>query len=291
MKLVPATLLTGAGLAAYAFYEPFRYRLTTKDVPLHAGAPALRVLHLSDMHMRAGDRKLVAWLKALPDVLGEPPDLILSTGDMIEENAGIDLLLEALTPLEARLGRLYVLGSHDYYVSAFKAYTKYFDADKSPVKTRPADTMRLEKGLRSKGWIPLANTTHVMETTHGRLRLAGVDDPYLKRHRTEHIERCNDEVLAIGLVHAPDVVSEWILAGFDLVVAGHTHGGQVRLPGIGALVTNCSLPNALAGGLTPIGAGWLHVSPGLGAGKYSPIRFACRPEATLLELAPGSCSA
>jgi predicted MPP superfamily phosphohydrolase len=87
-------------------------------------------------------------------------------------------------------------------------------------------------------------------------------------------------------MHAPDVVSEWFLTGFDLVLAGHTHGGQVRIPGIGALVTNCSLPTALAGGLHRIHGGWLHVSPGLGTGKYSPIRFACPPEATLLHLEP-----
>ena len=134
----------------------------------------------------------------------------------------------------------------------------------------------------------LVNRTHLLESPHGRIRLAGVDDPYIRRHNTDHIERSDDDVLAIGLVHAPDVVSEWLLAGFDLVVAGHTHGGQVRVPGIGALVSNCSLPNALAGGLHRIGPGWLHVSPGLGTSKFAPIRFACRPEATLLRLRPES---
>jgi predicted MPP superfamily phosphohydrolase len=75
-----------------------------------------------------------------------------------------------------------------------------------------------------------------------------------------------------------------LLAGFDLVLGGHTHAGQVRIPGVGALVTNSSLPAALGGGLHRIGSGWLHVSPGLGTGRFAPIRFACRPEATLLVL-------
>jgi predicted MPP superfamily phosphohydrolase len=71
------------------------------------------------------------------------------------------------------------------------------------------------------------------------------------------------------------------------VLAGHTHGGQVRVPGVGALVTNCDLERSRARGLsplTPAGGGWLHVSAGLGASPYLPVRFACRPEATVLEL-------
>ncbi|MEA2517702.1 MAG: uncharacterized protein QOG16_1540, partial [Actinomycetota bacterium] len=91
-------------------------------------------------------------------------------------------------------------------------------------------------------------------------------------------------VLAIGLAHAPDVVSQWMLQGFDLVFTGHTHAGQVRVPGFGAVVTNSSLPTELAGGLHRVGSGWLHVSPGLGTGRFAPIRFNCRPEATLLEI-------
>jgi predicted MPP superfamily phosphohydrolase len=129
----------------------------------------------------------------------------------------------------------------------------------------------------------LTNRSTVVETEWGRLKLAGVDDPYLGRHDVRVIHRDDDDTFAIGLVHAPDVVSEWFLAGFDLVVAGHTHAGQVRVPLYGALVTNCSLPTGLAGGAHRIGNGWLHVSPGLGTGRFSPIRFDCRPEATVLE--------
>jgi predicted MPP superfamily phosphohydrolase len=87
-------------------------------------------------------------------------------------------------------------------------------------------------------------------------------------------------------MHAPDLTSEWALEGFDLILAGHTHGGQVRVPFVGALTTNSSLPNRLACGPFRVGGAWLHVSPGLGTGPYSRIRFNCPPEATLLELAP-----
>ncbi len=93
-------------------------------------------------------------------------------------------------------------------------------------------------------------------------------------------------MLALGLVHSPDVVTEWVLNGFDLIVAGHTHGGQLRLPLKGALVSYSSLPAPRASGLSRVGDGWLHVSPGLGTSKFTPVRFLCRPEATLLQLRP-----
>lgn len=276
--------LAGAG---YAFYEPYRYRLSCRDLDIASGA-RLTVLHLSDTHMSGGDGRLVRWLEALPEMLSDVPDLVLATGDLIQGDDGIGPLVAALGDIEARLGRFYVLGSHDYYQSSFQSYTKYWTARRGEIRAAPADTKRLEDGLQAGGWVSLNNRTEMIESEQGRIRLAGVDDPYLDRHSTGHIERASSDVAAIGLVHAPDVVSQWLLNGFDLVVAGHTHGGQVRLPLVGAVVTNCSLPATLASGAHRIGSGWLHVSPGLGSGRFSPIRFNCRPEATLLRLGP-SC--
>jgi uncharacterized protein len=283
--------LLGSGLAAggaYSVWETRRYTLETRRLEVPPSTPALRVLHLSDTHMRAGHRRLRAWLEALPGALGGLPDLVLATGDLVEENNGIEPLVAALGRLTSRLGCFYVLGSHDYYLARFQPHTKYFSRDRTPVKAPKADSARLERGLEAAGWRGLSNDSVVLESDVGRIRLTGVDDPYLKRHRTDHIERRAGEALAIGLMHSPDVVSEFILAGFDLVVAGHTHAGQVRIPGIGALVTNCSLPAPLAGGAHRIGNGWLHVSPGLGTGRFSPVRFNCLPEATVLELVPAA---
>jgi predicted MPP superfamily phosphohydrolase len=72
--------------------------------------------------------------------------------------------------------------------------------------------------------------------------------------------------------------------GADLVLAGHTHGGQLCVPGVGALVTNCDLPRSRAKGMSQHGDAVLHVSAGLGTSPYAPVRFACRPEATLLTI-------
>lgn len=276
----------GAGLAAYALYEPYRYRLVTHELAVRWVGPPLDVLHLSDTHLSPKDTKLMAFLKGLPDRLPKMPDLVLATGDLIQGDEAIDPLLESISGIEARYGRFYVFGSHDYYASSGPSYTKYFSNDKVMRRAIATDWERLEEGLQTKGWIALTNSEHTLDLNGAAVRVAGVDDPYLERHETAHIHRSTEDDLAIALAHAPDVVSEWILNGFDLVVAGHTHAGQVRLPFAGALVTNCSLPSALASGPNRIGAGWLHVSPGLGTGRYSPIRFLAQPEATLLRLLP-----
>jgi predicted MPP superfamily phosphohydrolase len=277
----------GAIAAVYPFVERRRYHLGRRAVPVRPACPPLTILHLSDTHLTAGDRKLARFLGELPKTVGTP-DLVLATGDLIEDDGGIEPFLEAVEGLRGRLGRYYVLGSHDYYQSKMKAPTHYLSAGRGPAGARPADVDRLEAGLSSQGWISLGNRTELLqhEGRLGAIRLAGVDDPYLGRHRTDHIARGRDDVAAIGLTHAPDVVSEWILNGYDLVLAGHTHGGQLRFPIVGAAVTNSSLPTALAAGLHRVGAGWLHVSMGLGTSRYSPVRFLARPEATLLELVP-----
>lgn len=284
-KFLKGAVGLGAVAAAYPFIERRLYHLQRTAVPVPASSPPLTVLHLSDTHLTARDRKLARFVARLPDEVGTP-DLVLATGDLIEDDGGIEPLLEALEGVRGRLGRFYVLGSHDYYQAKLKPPTRYFTSHRGPSGARAADVDRLEAGLGSQGWTSLVNRTEMVDAEGGTIRLAGVDDPYLGRERTGHIERGRGEVLAIGLTHAPDVVSPWLLNGYDLVLAGHTHGGQLRLPFVGAVVTNSSLPAALAAGLHRVGGGSLHVSMGLGTSKFTPVRFLARPEATLLELVP-----
>lgn len=284
MRILRIAATGAVGLGAYAVAERHWYRLGHQRVELDGGNRSLNILQVSDTHLTARNGPLIRWLEALPQRMPFVPDIIAATGDFISGNEAIDPVLRLLNGLPAKLGRFYVLGSHDYYQPRFEGYFKYFTGSKEEVRPVPADTGRLRDGLEKAGWVSLMNSTELLDGPTGTIRLAGVDDPYLKRHRTEHIVRGEREALAVALVHTPDVVSEFLLAGFDLVLAGHTHGGQVRIPGIGALTTNCSLDVGLARGLHRVGAGWLHVSPGLGTGPYGPIRFNCRPEATLLEV-------
>lgn len=290
---IPAPLLAfTAALGVYPFIEKWLYRVN--HVALAgarrasggtASVPPVAILHVSDMHMKASDTRLMRFLERVPDALEHEPDVVVATGDLIDDDSGIEPAVATLGALFPDAPRFYVLGSHDYFQSRFKSYLKYFTSrGRGAVHAPHADVARLEAGLKGAGWVAVTNSSTTVEAPFGRLLVSGVDDPYLDRHHTGHISREAGVDLALGLVHAPDVVSEWALAGFDLVLAGHAHAGQVRVPGIGALVTNCSLPNALAGGATRIGDAWLHVSPGLGTGRFGPIRFNCRPEVTLLTL-------
>ena len=274
------------GVAAYAFIEPYRFKLREVTIPAPLGAPGLTLLHVSDLHLRKTNRRLKGFLDEVPDLIDKTPDLVLATGDLLEDDTGIDPVVESLNRLDARLGRFYVPGSHDYFQAHRPSYLKYWRKDGSKGLTKRADTARLEKGLQAKGWISLTNRSEVIETDAGPVRLAGVDDPHLKWHDTSHLGRLDGEVYAIGLMHAPDLVSDFALRGFDLILAGHTHGGQVRVPGVGAVVTNSALPAALAKGMSRVGGAWLHVSPGLGTSVFSPIRFGSRPEITLIRLSP-----
>ena len=280
--------LAAAGAGVYALAEAKSYRLVRHDVAVPQGIPPLRILHLSDTHLWGSNRRLIDFLERLPEMIGVTPDLVLATGDLIENDTGIEPLVSAFKNLDARLGRFYVLGSHDYYRSSLKGVSGIFKAllkmERAPVTAHRNSTALLEEGLVAAGWISVINRTEWIEDGGTKIRIAGTDDPYLRRHRTDHAARAEDEDLVIALIHAPDIVSEWLLSGSDLVLAGHTHAGQVRAPLVGALVANCSLPLELAGGLQKIGRGWLHVSPGLGTSRFSPIRFLARPEATLLTL-------
>jgi len=121
---------------------------------------------------------------------------------------------------------------------------------------------------------------------------AGVDDPHIDRDRYDTIAGPANAAanLRLGVVHAPytRVLDRFAADGYQLVMAGHTHGGQLCLPFRGALVTNCDLDTRRAKGLSQHSAdgrtAWLHVSAGVGTSPYAPIRFACPPEATLLTL-------
>jgi len=280
------------GLAYAAGIEVRSFRLRRVEVPvLPAGQRPLRVLHLSDLHLLPRQGRKRAFVRALA---GLSPDLVVNTGDSIAHPGAVDALLADLGPLLDRPG-VFVLGSNDYYAPRPKNPARYLLPDDGRrVQGRPLPWPRLRDGLSEAGWLDLGNARGRLKVDGREVDLVGVDDPHLGRDRYADVAGPLDPAadLALGVTHSPEprVLDAMTADGAGLILAGHTHGGQLRVPGYGALVTNCGLDRARARGLSSWRydgrEAWLHVSAGLGTSPYAPVRFACPPEASLLTLVP-----
>jgi uncharacterized protein len=283
-----AVATAGAACVAYGvLVERDWYRLRRETVPaLEPGRPPLTVLHLSDLHLTVADGRRVEFLRRLAD---EPADLVVLTGDMLGEPEGLGPVLDALGRFSPALGACAVLGSNDYWAPRFHNWLGYFVGPSTRKRRRATGRnpwRELVAGLEGAGWLVLSNRRGRL----GDVELAGMDDPHIRRDdpRVAVPPTGDPARLRVGVVHSPyrRSLDAFERNGYTLLLAGHTHGGQVRLPGVGALVTNCDLPRARVRGLSRWGESWLHVSAGLGTSKYAPFRFACRPEASLLEVVP-----
>jgi predicted MPP superfamily phosphohydrolase len=295
-----------AGLAYSAGYEVRSFRLRRVSVPvLPAGARPLRVLQLSDIHMVNGQGKKQRWLRELAAL---KPDFVVNTGDNLSDPEAVPQTLDALGPL-MELPGVYVFGSNDYYGPVPKSPARYLGAmfsgnhglngaDGKPRRGitdaihNPWEDLR--DGFDRAGWLDLTNTRGRLKVEGLDLEFTGLDDPHIRRDRYARVAGGPSEGadLSIGVVHAPYLraLDAFTADGYPLVLAGHTHGGQLCVPFYGALVTNCDLDRKRVKGLSSHTAdgqrSYLHVSAGCGTNRYTPVRFACPPEATLLTLTP-----
>jgi predicted MPP superfamily phosphohydrolase len=261
-------------------------------VPVLApGARPLRVLHVSDLHLTPGQKAKREWVRSLA---GLEPDLVVDTGDNLAHREAVPAVLDALGPLLERPGA-FVMGSNDYYEPTFKNPARYLLRVGEPRLSKqrlPTDDLR--DGLLAAGWVDLDNARERIKADHREIELVGTDDAHIRQDRYHDVAGPADPAadLSIGVTHAPyrRVLDPMVADGFPLVLAGHTHGGQLCVPFLGALVTNCDLPRRQAKGLSTHEHGgrraFLHVSAGVGTSPYAQVRFACRPEATLLTLVP-----
>jgi uncharacterized protein len=283
----------GAGCLAYAgLYEVNAFRLRRFTLPVLPGnARPIRLLHVSDVHMTPADTARQRWLSTLGAL---EPDLVINTGDNLAHQEAVPFVLGSFGRLLDRPG-VYVWGANDYYAPKFRNPLKYF-LGPSRLKRLPERTLPwqdLGRGFKEAGWIDLTHTRASLEIKGVRIGFRGTDDAHIDQDRYADVAGPidRDEIdLAVGVTHAPyrRVLDAMTADGHDLIMAGHTHGGQVCVPFYGALVTNCDLDTRRAKGLSQHSASghtaWLHVSAGVGTSPYAPIRFACAPEATLLTL-------
>ena len=291
-------LACAAGLVYAAGVEARSYVLRRVELPiLPAGHEPLRVLHLSDLHLTPGQTKKQTWLRGLGAL---EPDLVVNTGDNLAHLESVPVVLDALDGLLDAPG-VFVLGSNDYYAPSTRNPVRYLlpDDGRRNITTPVLPWRDLRDGFENRGWLDLSNRKDTLTVKDTRFAFAGVDDPHLRYDDLAAVAGEADQSadVRIGVAHAPylRVLDAFARDGYETILAGHTHGGQLCLPFKGAIVTNCDLDTARAKGLhrhpadsatSDPGSSWLHVSAGLGTSPYAPVRFCCRPEATLLTLTP-----
>jgi predicted MPP superfamily phosphohydrolase len=291
----------GAGGLAYASVierNAFTVRRASAPV-LPTGAASLRVVHISDIHLVPRQARKIEWIRSLAAL---EPDLVVNTGDNFGDLEALPAVLRALEPLLAVPG-VFVLGSNDYFAPGLKNPARYLTkAHARHQASVPLPTADLADAFCAAGWADLSNARSTLSVAGQTLEFVGVDDPHLHYDRYAAVAGPHDPsaTLTVGVTHAPytRVLDSMTADGAVLVFAGHTHGGQLCLPFYGTLVTNCDLDRHRAKGLSrwwpgagatpsseaPADAAWMHVSAGLGTSPYAPVRFACRPEVTLLTL-------
>lgn len=295
----------GAGVAAYAVVvERNNFRVRHEFLPLLApGARPLTILHFSDLHMAPWQRGKQDWIRSL---IALEPDLIVNTGDNMGHRDGLAGVKRAFEPF-ASIPGVYVNGSNDYYGPVAKNPLRYLMGPSgSRQRAQDLDVNAMQAYFENElGWLSLNNSARAITVNGSNLEFFGTNDAHRGWDRLDHLpgaidqmrenvgwqdDQTSAEVTTIGVTHAPyrRVLNSFITHGADLIFAGHTHGGQVCMPGVGALVTNCDLPREQASGLSmwhhARGAAYLNVSAGIGTSIYAPVRFACRPEAALVTL-------
>ncbi|MGW1201079.1 metallophosphoesterase [Streptomyces sp. NPDC002536] len=293
------TAVGAAGLAYAAGFEVRSFRLRRVTVPvLPPGMRPLRVLQVSDIHMVGGQRKKQRWLQSLA---GLRPDFVINTGDNLSDPEAVPETLDALGPL-MRFPGAYVFGSNDYYGPRLRNPARYLleratgrhglNGNKPVVGAIHNPWEDLRDGFDRAGWVNLTNTRGSLKIDSMEIALTGLDDPHIKRDRYARVAGGpqEDADFSMAVVHAPylRVLDAFAADRYPLILAGHTHGGQLCIPFYGALVTNCDIDAGRVKGLSTHKAGghrsYLHVSAGCGTNRYTPVRFACPPEATLLTL-------
>ncbi|MGN6130240.1 MAG: metallophosphoesterase [Nocardioidaceae bacterium] len=286
-------LAGAAGLAYAAGVEVRWFALREAEMPvLPPGHRPLTVLHLSDLHVTPTQHRKHAWVRALADLR---PDLVVSTGDNLAHMRSVPVVLDMLDGLLDVPG-VFVLGSNDYFAPSLRNPVRYLLPDDGRRNTATAQLpwRKLRAAFLERGWRDLDNRKDTLQVGDTTFAFAGVDDPHLGYDDLAAVAGPADASadVRVGVTHAPylRVLDQFAADGYDAIFAGHTHGGQLCLPFKGALVTNCDLDTGRVKGLHRHGPAWLHVSGGLGTSPYAPVRFCCRPEATLLRLTPAPIS-
>lgn len=318
--IASAAILAALGYYVFVF-EPRNFKLTRLDISIKdeelknklragPGDKVVTILHLSDFHLRKDrkGRKLFDFVQGLTYL---EPDLVFITGDLVEQDTNQDYLVQMLGPLSAKLAKFAVFGVHDYYNKTPEEFLKNMIKRKRRYD-RQNDAGLLTQKLSGIGIKVLENES-ICLGADPELEIVGIGDSIIERadigkafkgldrhpgqvDKTKSMEISkNTEAfhepirpgrLRIAITHTPEeeLIAELSKRGVDMLFCGHTHGGQIRLPLIGALISGAKLRARYASGLFYFKDMVFFVSRGLGEGRYSPLRFYCQPEAVLIDI-------
>ncbi|MDO5494394.1 MAG: metallophosphoesterase [bacterium] len=305
----------GAGVLGWSLAQAaWGHRIRELDLTPSPAPAELTVLHLSDMHLLPRLAARRRFLRSLAE--RTRPDLVVFTGDALASPAAVPAVLRDMDAL-LDLPGVFVFGSNDYVGPSFKNPLQYFrksaPTHRSEPQKLPAEAFA--DALRRRGWLDLRNARGQLTVKGVELSFVGVDDPHIDLDSLPADDGLRGH-LHIGVGHAPYLrtLDEFRADGCDVALFGHTHGGQICVPGYGALVTNSDLPTWRASGLQgwpglrPDGLAitprppfapvppvlpddgrepmWVNISAGLGTSPYAPIRLACPPEVSVVRFAP-----
>ncbi len=298
-RLATWTGALGAAAALYAWWESTAVEVTERRLAfaeLPPGLDGLRILHVSDTHFPASGDSVGRFLDAIAPL---EYDLILCTGDYVETAAGWDTAADALTQLRAPLGVYATLGAHDY-CAPVRTLEEWLSFNLDRLRGSPrrfVDPSPFVERLESAGIDVLRNEWRSLEIGGELVRIGGAGDDSVRMARLEsampppgHRPPGQPDVFSMLLTHAPDAalrLPPQTEGGPSLVLCGHTHGGQIRVPGWGAPLRHSMLVGReQASGVFTVNGSQVVVSRGFGT-AHVPFRFACRPEISLLRLERG----
>jgi uncharacterized protein len=298
--LAAAVLLTAVALAALAYaalWESYRPVVRRHEVSVPFSWPHISLLHVSDLHVNRRNERLQAAqgraLRGLP-----APDLLLVTGDLCESRSDVESSLELLRLVRPRLGTFMVLGNHEYAVHRpgpasgrqlpFWAcvLNRITELVLRQPDSEPEQQWAIRSALTAGGIEVLVNQGRRIEAGGTSLWIAGCDSAWGGSADMQAAVRGRrpDEA-TLALVHEPELAFAAQAVGADLVLAGHTHGGQIRLPIVGAPYSHrIDSRLRVAAGFQLLGKTLLHISAGLG--QTVPLRLGCPPEVTWLDCTP-----
>jgi predicted MPP superfamily phosphohydrolase len=299
--LEAALAVGGVGLslvAAHAtLWAPYRPVFRRYRVQVPHFWPKLSILHISDLHVRRGDPRLHRVQRAA--LAGLTPDLLCVTGDLCETIADVDLAIDVIRAVEPRIGTFAVLGNHEHGAHApaglrqRESHAWRGILGRALARVAPRETSggsyeayAVGEALTAAGVSVLVNAGKRLVLGGGDLWVTGSDSAWSGHADTAaavHGRAATDGCLA--LVHEPELAFGAAAAGADLILAGHTHGGQVRFPVIGAPYTHAVDSRVrIASGFQRAGDALLHITAGLG--HTIPLRWGCPPELVWLDCFP-----